>query len=278
MANNLQIVSNNVANIATTLVASSTAGSLAASNLLTDIKSQVWRSTGCTSESLTVNWTVAQLVGCVSLPYCNFTSSATIRVQAYSDAGITLLYDSGVVPACAYAPFGSWNWGAVPLGVNGFSQGGYAYATLWFPIIAVKQLTITFTDATNPLGYLEAGRLVCGTYWTPTFNADYGVSLTMNDTSTHLRSDAGDKMTTIGTRSRKISLSLTNMLPIDRAALINLLLTNGMPQPIFFSMYPSNSDPVLEQNYEIYCKVDSMNAMTTSFVNAYSSTLDLDEI
>lgn len=276
MANNLRIVSNNVANIAV-LSASSTAGSLSVSNLLTDIKSQIWRATG-TSATITASWSSPQLVGVVALPYCNLSSTATIRVRGYSDTGITLLFDTGAVPACQYAPLGMWNWGMLPLGVNAFPYGGSAYANVWTPVTAVKQLTIDLADSTNVAGYIEAGRLVIGNYWSPTNNAEYGASVVMNDTSVHSRNDAGDLLTYIGTRSRTISVNVTNMFPADRAALMSILVGNSLPQPVYFSLYPSDTDPQLEQTYQVYCKMSTMSPVTSPYYNAYSAPLELQEI
>ena len=72
----MRIVADNAAD-RSTLIASSTAGLLAASNLLTDIKSEVWRSTG-TSATLTMSWPVAELVGMVALPFCSLLSLVSL--------------------------------------------------------------------------------------------------------------------------------------------------------------------------------------------------------
>ena len=74
---NLRLIYDNVASSAT-LTASTTAGTLAASNMLTDVKSVVHRSTG-TSVTYTMTWTANQTVGGVALPATNLTSTATIR-------------------------------------------------------------------------------------------------------------------------------------------------------------------------------------------------------
>ena len=278
MANpNLRIVSNNAANAAT-LTTSSTAGALVAANMQTDIKSQIWRSTGCTSETITALFPTPQLVGCAILPYCNLTSAATIRVQAYSDAGVTQIYDSGVLNACQYAALGLWNWGYVPLGVNAFPYGGAAYAYMWFPIITAKQIKITLADPTNPSGHLDVGRLVVGTYWSPSVNASLGASVVVNDTSVHSRNDAGDLITTIGTRSRKMTFSLTNMPTADRANLMSILTGNGMPQPVLFSLFPQNTDPVLEQQHMIYGKISTLSPIAVTQLDRYSAPVEFDEV
>ncbi len=79
---NLRLIYDNVASSAT-LTASTTAGTLAASNMLTDVKSAVHRSTG-TSVTYTLDWTSDQSVGGIALPATNLTSAALMRVKLYS--------------------------------------------------------------------------------------------------------------------------------------------------------------------------------------------------
>ena len=275
---NLRILYDNAADRNLTLTASTTAGTLAASNLLTDIKSQVWRSTG-TSATLTATWANAELIGCVALPFCNFTSTATIRVRGYTNVGdATPLFDTGTVLACAYAPFGLWDWGLAPLGVNAFSYGGGAYANVWISPNWVKQLVIDLIDTANTKGYLEAARLVTGAYWSPALNADYGAAVTVVDNSTHLRSDAGDLMTDTGTRTRKMTFSLSQMASADRAKMMSILKGNGMPKPMYVSLYPESSDPVLEQDHQVYCKLSANSAVSVPFFNVYAAPLELEEM
>lgn len=268
---------NAVDNSDTVLAASTTAGSLVADNMETDIKSVVWRSTGTTA-TITADWTNPYLVGLVALAYTNFTSSATMRVQMYSDAGTTLLYDSGVVNACQYAPFGLWNWGMMPLGVNAYSFGMYAHGVVWCPVNAVKQITITISDPTNPFGYVEVGRLICSNYWEAAVNVQYGQQTSIQDTTTNFRTDAGDYQSDQGTRSKTITMNLENMSPSDRSVLNGLLQKYGVGYPIFVSLYPQSADPVLEQNNQMYCKFNQPPNIAASFINAYTSQIEFQEM
>ena len=105
---NLRIVYDNAANRAT-VAASTTAGTLTASNLLTDIKSQVWRSIG-TSATLTLEWDDAEMVGMVSLPFASLTSEATIQVLGYLyTTDSNPLFDTGEQFACPSA-FGTFDY------------------------------------------------------------------------------------------------------------------------------------------------------------------------
>lgn len=81
---NLRIVADNAVGRAASLVASSTAGSLVAANLASDVKSSVHRAAG-TSVTYTATWPAAEPIGCVALPFCNLSPTAQWRVRATSE-------------------------------------------------------------------------------------------------------------------------------------------------------------------------------------------------
>ena len=134
---NLRIIDTNTADISLTLTASTTAGALAASNLLTDIKSQVWRSTA-TSARLTLTWTDLRLINAVILPQTNFTNTATMRIRGYSLIPQTcpaLQRQYLILPllsCCGYTSAEAMGWDKNIPGVSNFGYGGGVYAGLYF--------------------------------------------------------------------------------------------------------------------------------------------------
>jgi hypothetical protein len=139
-------------------------------------------------------------------------------------------------------------------------------------------LVITLTDTDNPSGYIECGRLISGNYWESGLNADWNPTWTMQDSSKHERSDAGDLITNVGQRNKKITFSLSNLSVADRNEMMNILRGNGMPGPLFFSMFPQSSDPVQEQQYEAYCKLSSIGAVNFPNYAFFSSSQSVEEI
>src|SRR5438874_12331165 len=102
---NIRVIYNNAADRAT-LTADTTAGSLAVTNLLSDIKSAVWRATK-TSGTITATWTKAEPIGGVILPFCNLSSEALVRVRGYANVNDTTpLFDTGNIQACPSLPLG----------------------------------------------------------------------------------------------------------------------------------------------------------------------------
>lgn len=275
---NFRIIYDNRADGASLAVSSQASAGLGAANLLTDIKSEVWRAS-TTSGTITATWAVAQLVSGVALPFTNLTADATIRVRGYTEtADTTPAFDTGAVPACPPLALGLWGWGTTPMGVNAFAYAGSAYANIWFAAAAVKKLVIDLVDASNSAGYIEVGRLVTGTYWEGLKGADYGASMTLVDTSKHLRSDAGDLLTDVGTKHRKQSVPLTQLPASERLQVWNILVGNGMARPVFLSVFPGDADNGLEQCSMIYGKLVEAPGIAIPAFRQYATTLEIEEV
>ena len=271
---NLRVVYDNAADRAT-LVATPGVGTLVAANLLTDIKSEVWR-TGTTTASITLTWANSEVVGVVALPFCSLTQTATIRVRGYTNTGDAApAVDTGVILACPVG-IGAWDWGTTALGVNSYAYGGASYAVAWFAQTSVTKIVIDLVDTAST--YVEAARVVAGSYWTPLNNAEYGVQITMNDLSKHERTDAGDLRTDRGAMFKKISLDLTLMPAEDRNIVWNISRINGMSKPLFFSLSPESPDSVEEQTFNLYGKLSQQSGIRFQFANQFSTSIELEEI
>ena len=271
---NLRVVYNNCVDRAA-LSATAGVGTLVAANLLTDVKSEVWRTAG-TSASITLAWVNSEVIGCVALPFCSLSQTATIRVRGYTNASdVTAAVDTGVILACPVG-IGTWDWGTTALGVNSYAYAGAAYAVAWFAQTSVKKIVVELVDTEKP--YIEASKVVAGAYWTPLNNADYGVQITMADTSKHERSEAGDLRTERGAMYKKISLDLTLMPAEDRNVIWNILRINGMTKPLFFSLSPDVGDKVEEQTYSLYGKLSQQSSIHYRFANQFSTSIELEEV
>lgn len=284
---NIRVIYSNAGDRAT-LVASSTAGSLAVTNLQKDTKAAIWRSTS-TSATVTASWTTGEVIGGVALPFCNLTPYATIRVRGYTNPWDTsTIFDTGTIFACPPANLGLIDWGNDSLGinaydvtngVNGYNYGGGSYARAWITSPAnVRKLVIDLVDSGNTAGYLEVSRLVCGQAWEPSIGPVEGATMTFLDTSKHYRTDAGDQYTDTGTKHRKQSFSLPSLDAKDRTKMWDILRVNGMSKPIFISVYPGNADVRLEQSHQLYGKLLTTPIMNTPYFNHQSATVDIEEI
>lgn len=274
---NLRIISDNAAKRAT-ITASSQAGSLSPDRLKTPVKTKIWRSTGTTA-TLTVVLPTAETVDCVALPYCNLSSTSTLRVQGYATTGAaTASFDTGDKPACPYMPFNQFDWGGQPLGVNAFSYGAASQGVIWFTATQVQKLVITITDTLNPLGYIEAACLVTGLSWSPKFNPGYGAGVLLKDTTKNERSESGNLRSDRGTMSKSLSIDLKNMIPTDRNKLWNMMLGNGLSSPAFISLYPESSDVMEEQIHQMYGKLTQQAKLSLQSFGITQAPLEVEEI
>lgn len=268
---NLRVIYDNAADRAT-LSSSATAGSLGVSNLVTDIKSAVCRST-TTSLTITATWPTAETLGAAVFAFTNCTDNATITVSAY-----TLQGDSTPVYTDTFVA----SRGAVTnsRGVNNFAYGGGVYARAWFAQkVTVQKLVITLSDPNNPQGYVEAGRLIVGDYWLPSFGVEQAnTSMTVNDSSTQTRTHAGDMYVTVLPRYKKMSLSMPSLDKTDRVPLWSILYNNGMVKPVFVSVFPNNSDPNMEHANQMYGRLSTSPSMQSPYYDYLAAKLDVEEI
>ena len=272
---NLRILYNNALPGAT-LTASTTSGALAASNLLTDVKAAVHRSTG-TSVTYTMTWSAAQTVGAVALPATNLTSASTISVQLYSDAAATTrIADSGTVSACPSSQLGMFGWGSA-IDANAFAHGGASKTAVWFATqySTVRCCIVTLTDASNPAGYIDCARLVIGPYWEAPYNPKYGATAGSIDLTKSDRSQAGDLLIVRGAQYQTMSLDLALLNEVKRAELAKIIRSVGSHTNLFISLLPGHAEASAEQDHMIYGRRSS-GVFTFDFFNAFSTRLEIE--
>lgn len=250
---NLRIVHTNIADTAT-VTASPTAGSYAATNMQTDFKSQFHRSTG-TTVTYTLTWDTNQTVQCVALPCTNLTSTATIRIRLYANTNLTgeiVAADTGSVVAAASTQISQFS---NPNG-NLFAYGAVTKTVHWYSAShsGVRAATITLTDTSNPAGYIDCARIVCGSFWQPTYNASReGLVVSVTDTTTTTRNDAGDLVSEQGFVYDQVQLNLDLLTDSDRDTLLGIIRRRGVAQNVLLSVFPDNRTST-EFAYLVYGK------------------------
>lgn len=262
---NIRIIYDNAADRAN-LSASSTAGSLAVSNLQNSIKGKVHRSVGL-SVSYTLSWTTGETIGGVCLPATNLTGDATIRVRLYSDTAAAIqIADSGVQYACPGNTLDAWNW-AEPLNSNAtaygqgnnanvFAYGDLSKVAVWFTEqYEVKACIIDIIDyAGNASGYIDCSRLVVGRYWEPIRNVQNGsLQFEQVDLSEHMRTDAGDLLSSRSILHDRLRCDLAYLEERDRAQFMLIAKHRGTSGHVLVSVFPDGNN-ILSQDYTIYGK------------------------
>ncbi|CAB4175202.1 hypothetical protein UFOVP961_132 [uncultured Caudovirales phage] len=315
-ANNLRIIYQNSVDLSTTTISTSNSADGAntpKSNLQLDSKSLVWRSTpnstvyDTNSKTYTVKTNIvlsfstanSPTIGGIMLPFCNLSTVATVRVRGYSaiipttgtataTVGPTattpgsLLFDTGTVRAAPYQVLGLWDWGSLPLGVNSYSYGGGTYGRCWLPSkqqVPAQYILIELVDTANSSPYIELSRLIVGPYWSPTYNTSFGLSTSVKDLSSHMRSESGDLVTTRGIKFNSMNFDLKWLTPTDRLQFSMITKGNGISRPIFISLFPDNLDNwEKEQAHQIYGKLSQLSDIQHPIFDTYSSQVEIEEV
>lgn len=276
---NMRVVFDNAADRSLTLTATNSAGSLLPANMLTDFKSEVWRSSSLPSSLIiTITWANAELINAAVLAFTNISPSATIRFRGYTEAtdGIAV-FDSLTSPLSG-VNLSDLVWGGQPLGVNAYNYGGGSYAAMYGPGGVYKKVTLIISDTTNPAGFIEVGRLIIGNYWSPTYTAEAGATLGVIDTSKNERTDAGDLRTDRGTIHKTLNLDLNYLTNSDRNVFLGLM-RNGIYRPMFISLTPESTDDQQgEQAFQLYGKMSRPTSLKYQLLNQFSTSLELEEI
>jgi len=179
------------------------------------------------------------------------TSGAGTRPLGYMDWWQSYTYDSGAVlccPAPARVPRGL----TAAQAASAYAYGGGTYARAWNAQAqgACIALAVDIVDTANLQGYIEAGRLIAGPYWSPVYNASAAPLSVVDNTETY-ENDAGDQLADAGTIRRKVSIDMNNMPPADRAVVANMLM-NSRAYPILLSVFPNDTDFALERDYMVW--------------------------
>jgi hypothetical protein len=250
---NMRIITTNLADTATTYTASNPGTNAVVANMKTEYKSQAYRTSGL-STTFNLQWTTAVTLNCVVLPCTNLSKLATIRVTTTGgfDSGANVL----ACPNTTISDFTNAN-------VNTFPYGGLSKTAVWFSTTqTVTNMSIILTDTAlngsnggNGAGYIDCSRIICGTYWQPSYNASKdGLSINIVDSTQTTRNDAGDLLAEKGFVYDQLQFNLGILTDTDRNTLIGLMKNLGTYKNFLISLFPEGNASANEQTYMVYGK------------------------
>lgn len=269
---NLRILYNNIADLASTIsVATAASASMDWDKLLTEIKTEVFRST-TTTPTITYNWGSDQSINCIILPCTNFTKDALIRIKLY-DVSNVLLYDTTSIAAVKSTNIYS---GSLVYNSNLFSYGFVSKTAIWLPstIDLIRKMEIIISDTTNTAGYIECSRVLSGVYWEPSFNVENGVQLNIVDESITSRTNAGNSVSDRGYIYDKISFNYALLPETDKIILANIIRNVGSHKNFFISTFPDTTSGNEEHDFMIYGKRTN-SPLTYRMFGFYSHSMEL---
>ena len=246
---NLRILYKNIANTASSLTASNTNGSLVAANMLTEVKSQVHRSTG-NFVIYTLHWPTDQRVNCIALPCTNLNAGAIITVSLKNAASTIIAAANKSTVITFDAP--------TTHTVNDFALGKFTSICVYLPTVltTVRSVEISVNAAGIPSGFIDCSRIVIGEYWSPRFNFENGINLDITDSSTISRTNAGELVYDRGFIHSKLEFKYALLEDADRDKLISIFKEVGVYKNILINLFPSDgiTSGQNEAQYTIYGK------------------------
>jgi hypothetical protein len=154
---------------------------------------------------------------------------------------------------------------------NSFSYGGVSKTAVWFPTQPnnIRRVQINITDTNNLANNIDIARIVCGSYWQSQFQVDRnGLTVSVQDTSSNTRTDAGELVSDQGYLHDQLSFSLGLIPETDRNKLVEIIRSVGTSRNIFVSVF-QESNSLQEQQYSIYGKRD--NSLIEYIIAGYYS-------
>jgi hypothetical protein len=207
----------------------------------------------------------ARAIRLVALPTHNFTSSATVEVDAGTSLGA-----SDVLNGSALAAYPSGETAETLEGLN------VGYVLILASPTTARYWRIKIVDTGNPAGYIELGRVFLGPAYQPTINAAYGLRQGWEDDSTASHSDGG---ATILQEKRKRRWA-TFMLPevTETEALGNLFPLahrQGTTRQCYFVFDAADSTQLYRRSF--LCRQRELSALEMATLARYGTPLSLVE-
>ena len=269
---NIRILYNNIADLAVVSAATAISSEMGASNLLTESKTSIFRSSNL-SPTITYDWsTNVQSINCIILPCTNLTQTSTIRIKLY-DTLLSVIYDSGIIPAVRS---NSIYRGGLPYNVNLFSFGFFSKTAIWLPstISNVSKMDIILSDPSHSFGYIDCSRVLAGVYWEPSYNIENGIQLNITDESTTTRTNAGNLVSDRGFIYDRISFNYSLLTEEDKRILGTIIRNVGINKNFFVSLFPNASSIDEEHDFMIYGK-RSNSSLTYKIFGFYNHSMDI---
>lgn len=237
---------------------------------------RAWRSTSTDTQVITATLPSPRFLDAVVVYRHNLSSGSRVTLELLN--GDDVVYDTGPVNVLGMVPLGEFRFGIDPWGATVTDNLPVKQAPFWFPATLVSSYRLTITDADNPDGYLQIGRIIAGEVLSPEYNPAYGVPLVYEEASEHSRTE-GHSLRTIGggEQSRKLSLDLAFVSEIDRQAITNSMLPAGRKRDVYVSVFPERGG-VTEAEYAFLARRQDDFQHTHDFFNNWQIPLTFIEV
>ena len=232
---------------------------------------RIWRSAAPTTAEIQLTWADTQIFNTLVISNSNLSPSTTIRLVGYTNINDTVAaFDTSKVTIRKGSIYSSV--------LNMYSYGNSNTTALWIDNKNVRKLIIYLEDTTSTAGFIEISKIMLGTYWSPKYGQEAGISTGISFNSNHTRTQSGNIYTDNGTVNRYLKVPLNWLLSEDRLQLIRALKSNGINKPIFISAFPNSDSINMEELYQVYGKLSNTATLTYPLYEIYTTELTVEEV
>lgn len=243
-----------------TLTATSEA--LDADNLKDSDVRKVWRSTSTSDQEITADFGASVDINGIHLENLNLQDAGTIQLE--------LSNDSGFSPNLLDTTFSPWA-----------DDLAHRAATKFFTSVSARYMRITFSDSSNPDGYIEAGRVMIGDFFGApnSSNIAIGPSIWPEERGLLMDMRGGNQRAQQKTARRVIRCRWQWVHEDDAFTLggnefFELMRITGQRDDVVLSCYPEQGDD-MERLHTIYGRIRTRSPIEGHFDRVSGSDVTL---
>jgi len=222
----------------------------------------------------------------ISIAAHNFSNSSQIRVSFYNDIAKTeLAYDTGLIDVwpsvytqdeLEWENLNYWEGTILQEDIENFTPLFYHIAksdSLLYP----RKILVEIFDNSNPIGYVEFGRVFVGTAFQPKLNMQFGASIgyTINT-----EVEASQNNTEYFDRKRPrrtVSFTLDGLtMQEGHSTIMSLIRTQGVDQEVFFTY--QNTEDTLQYNRTFIARLQQVDPIKQPYFDRLETSINLLEI
>lgn len=253
-------------------------------NLKERALSKVCRSVNASTGSTVIDLDLGQArsLRALALQNHNLSQAGSWRVKLGSSAGASDIYSGSYQSAWSL----SFDSGQLEWGGNNWWDGMVDDDYIRHPYIApmllptwysARYVRIEISDAANPDGYIQMGRIFVGSGFVPAIGARYGLSEGWDDVSRLDYTLSGALVADIGRRRRWAKFELGYIRQADEAPIVHEMLRRlGTAGEVLYLPNTSNWQDC--QRYGFVGRLREMSAIEYPYVNGRSIGLVIEEL
>jgi hypothetical protein len=216
----------------------------------------------------------------------NFSNSAQLRIRLYSDiAKSDMIYDTGLVDAwpsvytqdeLEWENLNFWEGTVLQEDIESFTPLYFHIAQsdiLLFP----RKILVEIFDPSNPIGYVEFGRVFVGSSFQPKLNMQFGASLGYL-VNTEVEMALNNTEYFDRKRPRRTASFTLDALSMQEghSTIMSLLRTQGIDQEVFFTY--QNTQDTLQYNRTFIARLQQIDPIRQPYFDRVETSINLLEI